>query len=765
MSFIGNQKVSRQYSEFFSGDSTSVAFTLSYPGMNLNGVSTVSIKISGVTQPTTAYGITNRTLTFASAPPTGTQNIEVTHLLPVSQVATDISYIQTLSTLNVLNYVTTSNLTVTGETVTANVVANNILVKTLTSNMTLPSSNYATLAAAVSVASPNGNTILICSNTSVSANTTVPANVALVFVGNGKLTIETGLFVTINSSITADLNKIFDGGGRTNIIFGPGKNAMLYPQWWGALGNNSTDDTLPLQYAITVANNHKYPLYWPAGTYLTTLSLPDLHTVVHRGPGIIRRSSNYFSVEANTSATIQYLYVDTTGADTNDGLTAAAPFITIQKAFDTLEHYAPLKGQWTVWLANGTYTEASVLADGIAYQDLYLQIRGPALSTVQSVPGVVIDFDGSSLWGMNLGSHNKCMVRDIKFTNWQGVAVTGLNADHHSVLWTYNVHTNLCRQGIVVNHSSFLYCQGGILSGTESWTTGAFPAGAGSVGVVVYAGSQCSLGYGASSLATGTILQTFAQAAYEGKTSTHCVATYCTFKSNEKATQLYSNSRYDERYCDYQKNALVHWMTTGQLTTDVDSYPSEYHWSTPYDQSPANTANNGNFEMQRLLNYSSETSLYHLDAIGGLDICHSRVTTNQTGTIASTLTRTLANVRAGVLNIETGTKGKYLDIWLCGSTTGSGGTKTVQLNLGSTIMSTLTIASGSVTWTGHITIWPSSATQQIVITEATNATITTIRATPLANSKIDNDLAIYQTIPGSGDTAALHECRVTGWGM
>lgn len=101
MSFIGDQKHLRRQAEVFSGDGIATQFALGYPGMNLNGVTTVDVRISGITQPTTAYGITNQTITFTSAPPIGTNNIEVVHQLPVNMRPTELTYIQTLSTLNV----------------------------------------------------------------------------------------------------------------------------------------------------------------------------------------------------------------------------------------------------------------------------------------------------------------------------------------------------------------------------------------------------------------------------------------------------------------------------------------------------------------------------------------------------------------------------------------------------------------------------------------------------------------------------------------
>jgi hypothetical protein len=78
MAYFGNNPVSASYlTDYFSGNNTTVAFTLSRAPVS---ASSVIITISGVKQAASTYGVSGTTLTFSGAPPTGTNNIEVLHL-------------------------------------------------------------------------------------------------------------------------------------------------------------------------------------------------------------------------------------------------------------------------------------------------------------------------------------------------------------------------------------------------------------------------------------------------------------------------------------------------------------------------------------------------------------------------------------------------------------------------------------------------------------------------------------------------------------
>lgn len=80
MSYIGNNPVNQNFvagADQFSGTGSQLAFTLS---RNVNTVFDIFVTVSNVPQdPFTAYTVAGNTLTFDSAPPSGTNNIDVVY--------------------------------------------------------------------------------------------------------------------------------------------------------------------------------------------------------------------------------------------------------------------------------------------------------------------------------------------------------------------------------------------------------------------------------------------------------------------------------------------------------------------------------------------------------------------------------------------------------------------------------------------------------------------------------------------------------------
>jgi hypothetical protein len=87
MSYIGNMPSSVAFlTDYFSGNNSTTAFTMSVAP---NTTSAVLVSISGVLQDPTAYSVSGTTLTFSSAPPSGSSNIVARYLgVPASGVTT-----------------------------------------------------------------------------------------------------------------------------------------------------------------------------------------------------------------------------------------------------------------------------------------------------------------------------------------------------------------------------------------------------------------------------------------------------------------------------------------------------------------------------------------------------------------------------------------------------------------------------------------------------------------------------------------------------
>ena len=87
MSYVGNTVTTQGFIpavDYFNGTGSATAFTLSKP---VASVAQVQAVISNVVQnPSDAYTVSGNTITFTSAPPTGTNNVYVYYTSPITQV-------------------------------------------------------------------------------------------------------------------------------------------------------------------------------------------------------------------------------------------------------------------------------------------------------------------------------------------------------------------------------------------------------------------------------------------------------------------------------------------------------------------------------------------------------------------------------------------------------------------------------------------------------------------------------------------------------
>jgi len=87
MAFIGNTPISVAFlTDTFSGNGSTTAFTMTVAPAN---TSSIIVAITGVLQDPSTYSVSGTTLTFSTAPPSGTSNISVRYLgIPASGVTT-----------------------------------------------------------------------------------------------------------------------------------------------------------------------------------------------------------------------------------------------------------------------------------------------------------------------------------------------------------------------------------------------------------------------------------------------------------------------------------------------------------------------------------------------------------------------------------------------------------------------------------------------------------------------------------------------------
>ena len=110
MSYVGNTVQNQGFTpqvDFFSGNASTTAFTLSRP---VASVYQMIVNVANVDQnPGSAYTVSGNTITFASAPPSGTNNIWVEYTSLITQVIQPSA--GTVGTLQLQ-----SNLTLSGTT-------------------------------------------------------------------------------------------------------------------------------------------------------------------------------------------------------------------------------------------------------------------------------------------------------------------------------------------------------------------------------------------------------------------------------------------------------------------------------------------------------------------------------------------------------------------------------------------------------------------------------------------------------------------------
>ena len=90
------------------------------------------------------------------------------------------------------------------------------------------------------------------------------STVAARFLNGAKLSIDSGVTATIKGPLEAGLYQIFSGDGSVRI--GKGAVPMVYPQWWGAVGDDNTDNSDAFNKALELVKNVGV-LYIPTGTY------------------------------------------------------------------------------------------------------------------------------------------------------------------------------------------------------------------------------------------------------------------------------------------------------------------------------------------------------------------------------------------------------------------------------------------------------------------------------------------------------------------
>lgn len=104
--------------------------------------------------------------------------------------------------------------------------------------------SYASLSAALSaIGSSTKTSLVVTSSTAVTVDTTITNNISVILEGNGVFNISSGKVLTIENGAgfqASPARQAFSGAG--NVLFSLSLPAVVYPEWWGAVGDGSNDD-------------------------------------------------------------------------------------------------------------------------------------------------------------------------------------------------------------------------------------------------------------------------------------------------------------------------------------------------------------------------------------------------------------------------------------------------------------------------------------------------------------------------------------------
>jgi hypothetical protein len=224
MAAIGNSPTQQAFTpaiDYFSGNNSTTAFTLSRP---VASVAQVQVTIDNVAQnPSSAYTVSNNTITFTSAPLSGTNNIYVYYTSPITQViAPGQGTVNTTALGNITN-IASGNSSLTLQTGSGNTTA--VTVNT-SQNVGIGTTSPTSLTSnkALTINSPTGFGSLVDLKTNETLNLRVFSNATnsglsvktatpLLFDTNDteRVRISSAGFVGINEATPATLLHMTNG--------------------------------------------------------------------------------------------------------------------------------------------------------------------------------------------------------------------------------------------------------------------------------------------------------------------------------------------------------------------------------------------------------------------------------------------------------------------------------------------------------------------------------------------------------------------------
>jgi hypothetical protein len=124
------------------------------------------------------------------------------------------------------------------------------------------SSDYASLAAFVTAISTTEAHLIINRDETVTADTVIPATVAVTVLKGCVITVATGVTLTISGPFLVGLYQVFSCTGTGKVVFGA-NTCGIRPEWWGAKGDGATDDSAAMRAANIAVMSTVHGSYAP----------------------------------------------------------------------------------------------------------------------------------------------------------------------------------------------------------------------------------------------------------------------------------------------------------------------------------------------------------------------------------------------------------------------------------------------------------------------------------------------------------------------
>jgi len=137
----------------------------------------------------------------------------------------------------------------------------------------------------------------------------VPSNISLLFIGEGQLSVASGISVTISSRPMADPRRQIFGGSGT-VTFAAEATDELWLEWWGADSTGATDSTTAIAAWLSAAQDSEIRARVGSGSFLYSGSGFSLSS---RFPGIVGNGIFQTQFHADISAGQTALTVNMSG--------------------------------------------------------------------------------------------------------------------------------------------------------------------------------------------------------------------------------------------------------------------------------------------------------------------------------------------------------------------------------------------------------------------------------------------------------------------